>query len=223
ARRGEPLTYYHRLGPAGDVFAALPDGPRRVGLVGLGAGALAAYARRGDAFEFYELDPDVVGMAAARFTYLSDAERRGAAVRVVPGDGRLSLARERGDAYDLLVLDAFSSDSIPVHLVTREALALYLARTGPEGLLAFHVTNRHLRLERVLAREAADAGLAAALREDPVVDEEGGRFPSEWVVVAKDRRTLAPLARTGRWVGLRGLARDPEWTDAYSSLLPILK
>ena len=223
-RRGEPLTYFHRRGPAGDVMAVLrskfPEAPARIAVVGLGAGSLAAYARPGDAITFFELDPAVERLARAHFSYLADAEARGAAVRVVHGDARLSLAREEGKRYDLLMVDAFSSDSIPVHLVTREALALYRRRVSADGLLAFHVTNRHLRLSRVFARLAVEAGLVAVIRRDKT-DSAEAKFSSEWVVLSGDVEALGALG--GAWRGLKPLARDPLWTDASSSLLALFK
>ncbi|MBI2362409.1 MAG: fused MFS/spermidine synthase, partial [Elusimicrobia bacterium] len=226
ARRGEPLTYFHRRGPAGAVFSALRAAqggrPARVAVIGLGAGTLAAYAGPGDELVFYELDPAVERMARAHFTFLADAEGRGASVRVAPGDARLTLAREAGPRYDLIVVDAFSSDSIPVHLVTREALALYRSRLAPGGLLAFHVTNRHLRLARAFARLADEAGLAAARRRDAEPAEDGA-LPSEWVVLCAEAARLAPLAAAGDWLGMAPTPRDPLWTDAYSSLLPLLR
>ncbi|MBI5594851.1 MAG: fused MFS/spermidine synthase [Elusimicrobia bacterium] len=226
SRRGEPLTYFHRAGPAGAVFAALRSAqrgrPARVAVVGLGAGTLAAYALAGDELVFYELDPAVERMARAHFTFLADAEGRGASVRVAPGDARLTLAQEDGPRYDLLVVDAFSSDSIPVHLVTREALELYRSRLAPGGLLAFHVTNRHLRLARAFARQADAAGLAAARRRDGEPSADGA-LPSEWVVLSADPARLAPLAADGDWLGMRPTPRDPLWTDSYSSLLPLLR
>lgn len=226
SRRAEPLTYFHREGPAGEVFSALRAAqggrPARVAVVGLGAGSLAAYARAGDEFVFYELDPAVERLARAHFSYLADAAARGASVRVAPGDARLTLAQESGPLYDLLVVDAFSSDSIPVHLVTREALALYRARLAPRGLVAFHVTNRHLRLARAFARQAAEAGLAAARRNDALPAEEGA-LASEWVVLASEPALLGPLAADGGWMGMRPTPRDPLWTDSYSSLLPLLR
>lgn len=226
ARRGEPLTYFHRGGPAGDIMAALrakgPDRPRRIAVVGLGAGTLATYARAGDAITFFELDPAVERLARAHFSYLADAESRGARVRVVYGDARLSLAREQGERYDLLMVDAFSSDSIPVHLVTREALALYRRRVSEDGLMAFHVTNRHLRLARVFARLAADSRLAAARRRDNESATDA-KFSSEWVVLAGDARTLGTLAGAESWQALPVAPRDPLWTDSFSSLLPLLR
>jgi SAM-dependent methyltransferase len=221
ARRGEPLTYFHPTGPAADVFAAArASAARRFAVVGLGAGTLAAYAGPGDELAFFELDPDVERFARAHFTYLTDAEARGAKVRTVPGDARLSL--EDGGTYDLLVVDAFSSDSIPVHLVTREAVRLYRERLAPNGLMAFHVTNRHLRLARAFARLAAEEGLLAARRKDNDTSAEG-KNTSEWVVLAPRPEALKTLAETGRWQGITPVPGDPLWTDDSSSLLPLLR
>jgi hypothetical protein len=221
ARRGEPLTYFHPTGPAADVFAAArASSARRFAVVGLGAGTLAAYAGPGDELAFFELDPDVERFARAHFTYLADAEARGTKVRTVPGDARLSL--EAGGTFDLLVVDAFSSDSIPVHLVTREAVRLYRQRLSPRGLMAFHVTNRHLRLARAFARLAAEEGLYAARRKDDDASARG-KNTSEWVVLAQTPEGLAPLAALGTWQGIAPVAGDPLWTDGSSSLLPLLR
>src|SRR5207244_3866864 len=138
-----PLSYYSRQGPIGQVFEELGPRLHDVGAVGLGSGALAAYGRPGDRVTFYELDPAVARIASNPrwFTYLRDSR---ADVRIVVGDGRLELAAAPDHGYDLLVLDAFSSDSVPVHLLTREAVELYLSKLRPDGLVAFHVTNRYL-------------------------------------------------------------------------------
>ncbi|HEX2210727.1 MAG TPA: fused MFS/spermidine synthase, partial [Longimicrobium sp.] len=161
-RRREPLTYYLLHGPLGKVFAATADraGTRRVAVVGLGTGTTAAYARPGEDWTFYEIDPGIERIArdTAYFTYLADSPAR---TRVVLGDARLSLARDTAATYDLILLDAFSSDAIPVHLVTREALQTYLARLAPRGIIAFHISNRYLDLEPVVAALAKDRGLAA--------------------------------------------------------------
>ncbi|MBI3299957.1 MAG: fused MFS/spermidine synthase [Elusimicrobia bacterium] len=226
AMREEPLTYFHRKGPSGDLVAAMLAGrgkaPARMAVVGLGAGSLAAYPRRGDSITFYELDPAVERLARKHFTYLADAEYRGASVSVVCGDARLSLAREEGERYDLLMVDAFSSDSIPVHLVTQEALELYRRRVSEKGLIAFHVTNRHLRLARAFARLAAESGMAVARRRD-TDNTSYGKLTSEWVVLATDAEALQPLAELGNWQGMVPMAGDPLWTDSFSSLLPLLK
>src|SRR5204863_5540749 len=154
----EPLGYYVRQGPAGDVFAAL-DGPpgRRVSVAGLGSGGLSAYAAAGEQWIYYEIDPVVQKIASdpQLFRYLTDCP---ASLRVVLGDARLSLAATR-DRYDLMIFDAYSSDAIPVHLLTREALHLYLDRLAPRGVLVFHLSNRYFDLPPVVARLAADAGL----------------------------------------------------------------
>lgn len=221
ARRTEPLTYFHPTGPAADVFvAARAASARRFAVVGLGAGTLAAYTVSGDELTFFELDPAVERFAKTHFTYLADASSRGVQVTTVPGDARLSLAAP--GTYDLLVIDAFSSDSIPVHLVTREAVRLYRERLSPKGLMAFHVTNRHLRLSRAFARLAAEEGLYAARRKDNDMSAQG-KNTSEWVVLAQSPEGLEPLAKLGTWQGIVPLAGDPLWTDDFSSLLPLLR
>ena len=200
-RVGEPLSYYTRSGPIGDVFrlyqAEEPFG--RVGLVGLGVGSLAAYGRAGQTFEFYEIDPAVIEIAndARWFTFLRDSRAR---VSTVAGDARRSLERAPRGANDLLVVDAFSSDSIPVHLLTREAVQLYLGTVRTEGLIAFHVSNRHLRLAPVVAGIADSLGLAAAHRFDLVTADaaERGAATSHWIVVARSPERLRPCSqRTG--------------------------
>jgi hypothetical protein len=167
ARRLEPLTYYHREGPVGQMFAELPLPPagRRVAVVGLGTGSIACYGRPGERWTYYEIDPVVERIARDRryFTFLSDCPPE---VDIVLGDARLTVPRAAAGSYDLIVLDAFSSDAIPIHLVTREALGEYLDKLTPGGAIAFHISNRHLDLEPVLARIARDANLVGRLRRD---------------------------------------------------------
>ena len=155
ARRSEPLTYFHRTGPFGQAFAKLPNRAtaRQIAVIGLGVGTLAAYVQPGQQWTFFEIDPEVerIARTSAYFTYLDAC---GSQCRVVLGDARLSLARDGASRYDLIVLDAFSSDAIPVHLLTREALSLYVSRLAPGGALAFHISNAHLlaRSDRCEAR-----------------------------------------------------------------------
>ena len=167
ALRHEPLSYYHRRSPIGELMTAWQGRPQRgrIGVVGLGAGTLAAYAEPGEHWTFFEIDPVVVDLARDRglFTFLADARGE---VDIVLGDGRLSLASIPDGTFGLLVFDAFSSDAVPVHLLTREAIALDLRKLAPGGLLAFHVSNRHLDLQRVLAGGATAAGLVGLLRAD---------------------------------------------------------
>lgn len=165
----EPRSYYHRTGPVGQLFAE--QGQRlagaELGFVGLGSGALAAYGQPGQTMTFFEIDQASVDIARdpELFTYLADSA---AQVDIVLGDGRLSLADQPVGRFDALVLDAFSSDAIPVHLLTREAVDLYLSRLRPDGLLVFHISNRYLDLAPVLANIAEDAGLEGLIQQDRV-------------------------------------------------------
>src|SRR5262249_34778991 len=149
-------SYYFRNGPIGQFFDMFsgPQTKQRVAVLGLGAGTLACYAEAGQTWTFFEIDPDVARVARQHFTFLSGAEARGATTQIVLGDARLALQQEPDAAFDLIFADAFSSDSVPVHLLTREALEIYLRKLGDHGVLVFNVTNRCLDLEPVLARLA---------------------------------------------------------------------
>jgi hypothetical protein len=224
ALRHEPLAYYHRRGPFGQAFSALPAASRvRVAVVGLGAGALASYARSWQHWTFFEIDPAVERIARDTrwFSYLSDCGER---CSVVLGDARLSLARAPERAFDLLVLDAFSSDAIPVHLVTSEAFALYFSRLSEGGVVLVHASNRHLALEPVLGRVAHGQGLVALAQVDPAGKEAAsGKMPSEWMVITRDARDVGPLIVDARWVPV-GLSRGaPLWRDDFSSLAGVLR
>jgi hypothetical protein len=224
-RCGEPLSYYHRLGPAGQVFTALGGAERaqRVGVVGLGSGALSAYATAGQRWTYFEIDPAVVRIASDPewFCYL---EGSAAPYRVLLGDARLSLAADT-TRYDLLVLDAYSSDAIPVHLLTREAFAQYVEHLQPRGVLVLHLSNIHFDLGPVAARIASEAGLAFRMRGETLVrgPTPAGFLPSAWAVVAREEGDLAPLIGDPRWQPLPQAAKSPLWTDDYSSLVSVLK
>jgi SAM-dependent methyltransferase len=223
-RRREPLTYYLPRGPLGQIFSATAalEGRRRVAVVGLGTGTTAAYARPGEDWTFYEIDPGILRIArdTSYFTYLTDAR---APTRIVLGDARLSLAKETGRKYDLIVLDAFSSDAIPVHLVTREALETYLARLAPGGIIAFHVSNRYLDLEPVVAALAWDAGLATRTGQGPRGVRRTYESISTWIVVARAEVDLGPLMADAAWWKTRIDPDVPVWTDDYSSLLTVFE
>lgn len=218
---GEPTSYYSRSGPIGDVMTAYGGDPafRRVGLVGMGVGTLAAYGRPGQRMDFYEIDPAVVRIArdSGLFGFLG---RSAADVRVVIGDGRLGLMGAPDAAYGLIVLDAFSSDAIPVHLLTEEAIAGYRRKLAPGGVLAVHITNRHLDLAPVLAAEADRLGLVAVRRHQG----GGGELSatSDWVVLAPDAASLQPLRAGGGWAELTREKGVRGWTDDYSSLVQVL-
>lgn len=226
ARRREPLTYYYPTGPLGQLFDALKRGPARpsVGVVGLGSGAIACYSTPGQRWTFYEIDPAVERIARDQryFRFLSDCTPD---AEVVLGDARLSLGDAASQQYDLLVLDAYSSDSIPMHLMTREALQLYVAKLAPCGLLLFHISNRHLDLEPVLGNLAADAGLVGLTQDDATLtpaEEALGKQASQWVVLARQPQDLAALSSDPRWQPLR---RDAGalWTDQFSSIVGVLR
>jgi len=222
ARRREPLAYYSRQGPVGDLMAAWRGRAqrRRVGVVGLGAGTLAAYADPGERWTFFEIDPGVLDIARDAFTFLRDAR---SPVDVVLGDARLSLTAVADGTFGFLVLDAFSSDAVPAHLLTREAMALYLRKLSPGGILAVHISNRFLDLEPVVAGSAAAAGLAGLSRFDRVTEARARAFEmsSDWMVLSRSPADLAPLAPDKRWVPPRHTSHG--WTDDASDLWGALR
>ncbi|GAB3769772.1 hypothetical protein FB382_001465 [Nocardioides ginsengisegetis] len=218
-RRDVPTTYYAKDGPLGDVFAVADElGLESVGAVGLGAGTLAAYGRAGQHFTFFEIDPEVVRIAEdpRYFSYLHDSR---AAISTVTGDGRLGLSREPDGSFDLLVLDAFSSDAIPVHLLTQEAIEMYADKLTDRGSLAFHITNRTFDLRPVLQAAAASLGWTALVRTGTSTAAGGVR--AVWVVMGPDNDTLEALAQRPGWSALSG--RSVAWTDDYSSVLSVLR
>jgi hypothetical protein len=224
ARRSEPLTYFTRSGPLEDVWAVVPaELKQHVAVVGLGAGTMACYGRPGQQWTFYEIDPVVERIARDPrfFTYLTDCR---ANVEVVLGDARLSLQQAPDGQFDLLILDAYSSDTLPLHLITREALTLYLRKLTPNGVLVFHISTRHLDLEPVLANLAQDAGLFALNRNDSAVGAEAiahYRLPSRWVVMTRHPASLQTLRRSGYWSPPRPRADVGVWTDDYESLFRV--
>ncbi len=219
-RRDEPIGYYASTSPIGQEFAA--NGPRlhHVAVIGLGVGTLAAYGAPDRHMTFYEIDPEVVRIArdSGEFHYLADSA---SPIDYVVGDGRLELAKAPAGVEDLIVLDAFSSDAIPVHLMTREAVAGYLTHLAEDGTIAFHISNNHLDLAPVLAGIAHDLGLQGRLQID-FGDAEAGALPSEWVVLGRTAAALGPIATDARWRNLDELPRQT-WTDGYSNLLSVLK
>ncbi|MDZ7780809.1 MAG: fused MFS/spermidine synthase [Gemmatimonadota bacterium] len=219
-REDEPLAYYHRSGPAGSMVAALAEQPDRrdIALVGVGTGALAALAGPHQHLTLYEIDAEVIEIAEnpRYFTFLEESP---ASYETVIGDGRIQLA-ESERRFDLIVLDAFTGGSIPVHLLTREAVELYLDRLRPGGILLFHVSNRHLALAPVLATHARDLELFAYERVDARTDLEEGIFGSHWVTLVRRPEALEGVPDTG-WRELRAAAGARAWTDDFSNLLTV--
>ena len=222
--KSEPLTYYHTTGPIGQVFAEF-SGPRakpHVGLIGLGSGTLASYGEPGQHFTFYDIDPVVRGIACnpEYFTYLRDCQ---ASWEIVLGDARLKLSEADDKKYGILVIDAFSSDAIPIHLITRKALELYFRKLSDDGVLAVHISNRHLDLQPVLGNLKQELGLVGLRQYDR--DAERRPVPgisiSDWVVLARRREDLGRLADDKRWEPLEIDPKVGLWTDDYSNLLSV--
>lgn len=220
--RRVPLTYYNPHSPIGDVFHEFSGAKQKdsVAAVGLGTGTLAAYGKPGQKFTFYEIDPDVVRIAQNPrfFTYLSDSQ---ANVNIVIGDARLELAKAAPSSYGLIILDAFSSDSVPVHLLTKEAVEMYLSKLEPHGVIAFHTSNKYLDLPPVLARIARSLGLAIRYREGQVRagEEDKGMSDSHWVILARDKADFGDLASSILWENLEHPEPGPIWTDDFSNVL----
>ena len=226
----DPTSYYAPQSGVGLGLrnAAALYGPHaRIGVVGLGAGTLACYARPGQTWRFYEIDPAMVDIARnpADFTFLSRCRPH---ADIAVGDARMVLAGEGAQGADILVIDAFSSDSIPMHLLTREALAVYGRRLTREGLLLIHISNRYLDLRPVIAAGAADGGWQARLRHYiPDVKEAKRNYAASiWIALSRDGRQLERLDRlsgAGKWRALPGRPGFAPWTDDHASILPILK
>ncbi len=221
-----PQTYYSRPGPMGQLFKVF-DGENQnweIGAVGLGAGALACYAKNQQHWTYYEIDPLVIEIAknSDYFTYLKRCSKN-STFKV--GDARLSLADEHNQQFDLLIMDAFSSDSVPTHLLTREAMELYFTKLKPNGILTFHITNRHLELKKVISDHVKHLKLAALIQEFKPQKEIPLVIATDWVVMAKKAETLEPLrqSRLGNWQKLPLYFDIKPWTDDFTNIIGIWK
>jgi spermidine synthase len=225
--RNTPADYFSPSSGYGRVFATLremqPGKPLSVGVVGLGAGVIAAWMKPGDSLVFYEISPRVVDIAQREFTFLQDTSAK---TELVLGDGRLSLEREPPRGYDLLGIDAFSGDSIPMHLVTREAMAIYLKHIKPDGVIVFQATNRFIDLLPVVKRLASEFGLEAVNVADEPEAGEGAEYwysATDQIIVTRNRKLL----EASRIAEAAALIEDrpelPTFTDAHHNLLRILK
>jgi spermidine synthase len=224
-RRCEPLSYYHRRGPLGQALEAFTASQTstNIAVVGLGTGAMACYTKPGQDWTFYEIDPAVLDIARNEryFTYLQKCTA--APVKIVLGDARLQLRNAPDGHYGLIVLDAFSSDAIPMHLLTREALDLYLSKLARGGWLAFHVSNNFLDLHSVIGNLAKNANLVCLASEKHSVNKDEGQNLAMWVVMTHNNEDLGDLLKDSRWQRLEGNAQGKIWTDDYSNILSVLK
>jgi spermidine synthase len=219
ARRREPTSYYARNSGVGIVLQKMDKPAREIGVVGLGAGTLAAYSRPGDEFRFYELDPLMIQVARSQFTFLADSPAR---IATVAGDGRLALERETGRHFDLLAIDAFSGDSVPVHLLSKEAFELYFDRLAPDGILAVHISNVFLDLAPVVGREAQALSKPARVVKAPGNDRTHASA-SEWVLLAHDAAVLDRFLDGTEWHPAPTPGNLRVWNDDYSNLFQILR
>ena len=226
-RRRDVVSYYYRNGPIGQLISSRQgiNALHRVAVVGLGSGTLSCYARPGERWTFYEIDPAVkqIALDARWFTFVRDCASTSS---IVLGDARLSLVRAPAAGYDMIILDAYSSDAIPVHLITREALALYRTKLAPGGTIVFHISNLYFDLAPVVSALAADAGMVTRrMHDSPIAesDEAKGKWSSEWMAVARDTVDFGVLTRDPRWVPDTGSSRAKVWTDDFSSTLSALK
>lgn len=229
-RRRLATSYYTSASGIGLTMRHLPRREqRRIGVVGLGTGTMASWANAGDTLRIYEINQAVERLARERFTYLRDCP---AQVEVILGDARLSLEREPDQAYDVLVLDAFSSDAIPVHLLTREAFAIYQRHLRADGVLVVHVSNQHLDLEPVVLEEARQIGMQSVTIRDhhESWDDESDEaviahaYSSDWMLLTRNEAFLKlPAIAEAAGAEPDSPARGPLWTDEQSSLLPILE
>jgi hypothetical protein len=218
--RTKPTTYYaHDSGVGLALDLCCDTRARRVGMIGLGSGTLAAYGRKGDVFRFYDINPLVEPIARNSFTYLRESA---AIVEIIPGDARLSLAAEEPQHYDVLVVDAFSGDAIPVHLLTSEAMALYRRHLAPGGIIAVHVSNQFLNLVPVVKQEADHARMKSVLITNSD-DDDVAEFGSDWVLVTDNEKFLTQKdVRDDKQI-MTEIPRLQLWTDDYNSVLPLLR
>jgi len=231
-RRSLPLSYYHREGPAGDIFS-LPVAQKedlKVGIIGLGVGSLSTYARPGNEFTFYEIDPDVIDMVGGDSPIFSFVHDKASQTRMICGDGRIKIAEAPESYYDIIILDAFSSDAIPIHLITNEALLIYLKRLKPEGILAIHISNRYLNLQPVLKKMALKNDLKSLYVYDGAFDtKDRNNFLREactYVVMTRSTQSIENLkeVKNKTWKEFASDLTDVElWSDSYSSIIPVVK
>ncbi|MDI3337724.1 fused MFS/spermidine synthase [Defluviimonas aestuarii] len=221
--RPDPLFYYHENAPMAQVLTSdIGDAARKIGVVGLGVGSLACYRQPGQEWQFYEIDHlvDDIARNPAYFTFMSNCAGD---TPTNFGDARMVLARQDGLQYDILVIDAYGSDAVPIHLTTHEAMQVYLDRLAPDGVLLYHISNRYYAIQRPLARSAEALGLVARIQEYPGnPKQDPGDIPSRVVMLSRSEAALGAIADDARWVPLMSDG-GRIWTDDYANLLSVLE
>jgi hypothetical protein len=223
--RNLATSYYGESSGIGRAITGLrgdekaPSMPQKIGLIGLGVGTLASYGRAGDTYRIYELNPQVLTLAKKQFSYLSSSP---AAIETPLGDARLVLERERNQEFDVLAIDAFSSDSIPVHLITREAITLYKRHMKPDGVIAFHISNRYLDLSGVTKQLADDVGMQVIqVTDDP--GEDSYLYRSDWVLITNNTKLINSLLEKKLAAPVAAKKNLRPWTDSFNNLFEVLK
>jgi SAM-dependent methyltransferase len=221
-KSADPITYYARNSGVGIALDFFKQSSRRIGVVGLGTGTIAAYSKRGDKVRFYEINPLIVKIANGQFSYLKNARTNGADIAIQMGDARLSLANDDSEKFDVLVIDAFSGDAIPVHLLTREAVALYLQRLKPDGVLAIHTSNTYLDLNPVVKLLADDANIESRLISS---DDDARKLidAADWMLLTRNEDFLLHLDETTLQDAIDVPPKLQLWTDDYNNLFQILR
>jgi len=220
----DPTTYYNYESGVGIALKRFPlAGPKRVATVGLGTGTISAYAMDGDYFAFYEINPNVVRLATTEFTYLNDARQRGATVEIKLGDARISMEREAPQRYNIIALDAFSGDAIPVHLLTKEAIDEYLRHLADGGVICVHISNRHLDLTPVVGGLAEHFQMRI-IRVETDDHDHVGEASSDWLLLTNNETFLRDIvvADAGVPVTAADYEAIPMWTDQFSNLVQII-
>jgi len=218
AYRREPTAYYGRTSGIGLAIANSKTENKKVGVIGLGAGTLAVYGKPGDVYRMYEINPQVIELASSEFTFMADSH---ASIEIVLGDARISMEREPPQRFDVLAVDAFSGDSVPVHLITAEAMDVYLRHTKPDGIIAFHLTNRYLWLPPVVENIARAKGLSAILIHDE--NDNPLLRDTDWVLVSRNSGLLKQEAIQSLSTPIRGIRGLGVWTDDFNNLFEVLK
>ena len=227
SRRDEPLTYYHKSGPIGDVFEIFNRLylNQNVAIIGLGVGSIASYSMPGQHFVFYEIDPDIELIARNNdyFTFLANSK---GSYDIVIGDGRLTMRNAAQHTYGMIILDAFSSDAIPVHLLTKEAVMLYLSKLDSRGIIAVHISNNYVNLEPVLSNLAKELGLDCLVKHDVLTKkdvQDNGKYPSDYVVLGRFSPLMKQSLINAKWQKATSGSSNFIWTDQYSNIVQSLK